>query len=110
MGEFEGLKYEVVSQSKKRIEFRAKSPAKLQVTKIFTLTEDEDLGEGYIIKMDMSVKFLGESGNINLNDYFLYAGSASQLKDGNSRDLYTGFEYMRGGKDKFRSLSLFKKG
>ena len=109
VGKFEGLKYEVVSQSKKRIEFRAESPAKLQVTKIFTLTEDEDLGEGYIIKMDMSVKFLGESGNINLNDYFLYAGSASQLKDGNSRDLYTGFEYMRGSKDKFRSLSYLKK-
>ena len=109
VGKFEGLKYEVISQSKKRIEFRAESPAKLQVTKIFTLTEDEDLGEGYIIKMDLSVKFLGESGNINLNDYFLYAGSASQLKDGNSRDLYTGFEYMRGSKDKFRSLSYLKK-
>ena len=109
VGKFEGLKYEVVSQSEKRIEFRAESPAKLQVTKIFTLTEDEDLGEGYIIKMDLSVKFLGESGNINLNDYFLYAGSASQLKDGNSRDLYTGFEYMRGSKDKFRSLSYLKK-
>ena len=109
VGKFEGLKYEVVSQSKNRIEFRAESPAKLQVTKIFTLTEDEDLGEGYIIKMDLSVKFLGESGNINLDDYFLYAGSASQLKDGNSRDLYTGFEYMRGSKDKFRSLSYLKK-
>ena len=109
VGKFEGLKYEVVSQSKNRIEFRAESPAKLQVTKIFTLTEDEDPGEGYIIKMDLSVKFLGESGNINLDDYFLYAGSASQLKDGNSRDLYTGFEYMRGSKDKFRSLSYLKK-
>ena len=109
VGKFEGLKYEVISQSKKRIEFRAESPAKLQVTKIFTLTEDEDPGEGYIIKMDLSVKFLGESGNINLDDYFLYAGSASQLKDGNSRDLYTGFEYMRGSKDKFRSLSYLKK-
>ena len=109
VGKFEGLKYEVVSQSKNRIEFRAESSAKLQVTKIFTLTEDEDPGEGYIIKMDLSVKFLGESGNINLDDYFLYAGSASQLKDGNSRDLYTGFEYMRGSKDKFRSLSYLKK-
>ena len=109
IGKFEGLNYEVVSQNETGIEFRATSPEKLQVTKTFTLTEDKDPGGGYIIKMDLAVKYLGEGGNFSLNDYFLYAGSASQLQDGNSRDLYTGFEYMRGSKDKFRSLSYLKK-
>jgi len=109
IGKFEGLKYEIVSQDETRIEFRAQSPEKLQVTKTFTLTEDKDPGGGYIIKMDLGVVYLGEGGNFSLNDYFLYAGSASQLQDGNSRDLYTGFEYMRGSKDKFRSLSYLKK-
>ena len=109
IGKFEGLNYEVVSQNETGIEFRATSPEKLQVTKPFTLTEDKDPGGGYIIKMDLAVKYLGEGGNFSLNDYFLYAGSASQLQDGNSRDLYTGFEYMRGSKDKFRSLSYLKK-
>lgn len=109
IGKFEGLNYEVVSQNETEIEFSAESPEKLQVTKTFTLTQDKDPGEGYIIKMDLAVKYLGEGGNFSLDDYFLYAGSASQLQDGNSRDLYTGFEYMRGSKDKFRSLSYLKK-
>ncbi|MBT7981883.1 MAG: membrane protein insertase YidC [Akkermansiaceae bacterium] len=109
IGKFEGLNYEVVSQSPNQIEFRAESSEKLQVTKTFTLTGNKDPGEGHIIKMDLALKYLGEGGNFSLNDYFLYAGSASQLQDGNSRDLYTGFEYMRGSKDKFRSLSYLKK-
>ncbi len=109
IGQFEGLNYTVVSQTKDRIEFRAESPEQLQVTKTFNLAADEDPGGGYIVKMDLDLKYVGQSGNYSLNDYFLYAGSASQLQDGNSRDLYTGFEYLRGSKDKFRSLNYLKK-
>ena len=59
--------------------------------------------------MNISLRYAADAGNMNLNNYYVFAGASSQLSEGNSSDLYTGLEYLYNDDDEFRDLGYLKK-
>ena len=108
-GSFKDLKYQIIDQNENQVVLRALTDEKLEVTKTFSLTNTDALGGGYVVKMNISLRYVADAGNMNLNNYYLFAGASSQLSEGNSSDLYTGLEYLYNDDDEFRDLGYLKK-
>ena len=108
-GSFKDLKYQIIDQNENQVVLRALTDEKLEVTKTFSLTNSDALGGGYVVKMNISLRYAADAGNMNLNNYYVFAGASSQLSEGNSSDLYTGLEYLYNDDDEFRDLGYLKK-
>ena len=108
-GSFKDLKYQIIDQNENKVVLRAVTDEKLEVTKTFSLTNSDALGGGYVVKMNISLRYVADAGNMNLNNYYVFAGASSQLSEGNSSDLYTGLEYLYNDDDEFRDLGYLKK-
>ena len=108
-GSFKDLKYQIIDQNENQVVLRAVTDEKLEVTKTFSLTNSDALGGGYVVKMNISLRYVADAGNMNLNNYYVFAGASSQLSEGNSSDLYTGLEYLYNDDDEFRDLGYLKK-
>ena len=108
-GTFKDLKYQIIDQNENQVALRAVTDEKLEVTKTFSLTNSDALGGGYVVKMNISLRYAADAGNMNLNNYYVFAGASSQLSEGNSSDLYTGLEYLYNDDDEFRDLGYLKK-
>ena len=108
-GSFKDLKYQIIDQNENKVVLRAVTDEKLEVTKTFSLTNSDALGGGYVVKMNISLRYAADAGNMNLNNYYVFAGASSQLSEGNSSDLYTGLEYLYNDDDEFRDLGYLKK-
>ena len=106
---YKNLEYEILEQEEGRIVLKAITAEKLEVTKLFTLTKSDELGKGHIVNMTLQMRYLGEEGNVSLNDYYIFTGASGKLDAGNSGDIYTGLEYLSDGDDEFRNLSYLKK-
>ena len=108
-GSFKDHKYQIIDQNENKVVLRAVTDEKLEVTKTFSLTNSDALGGGYVVKMNISLRYVADAGNMNLNNYYVFAGASSQLSEGNSSDLYTGLEYLYNDDDEFRDLGYLKK-
>ncbi len=108
---FDTSMHQLVDKTDNSITFKGKTPSGLTVTKTYTLigdSTDENLSAGYRLKLD--VKFENPTAlPISVNEYGIYAGSASPLHAG-EQPTYGGFFHYTDGDFETEDASYFTGG
>lgn len=101
-------RYELVSQNVREIVFSGTVGEGLQVTKKWSLVEEEEAGSGYRLRFELTIQNTGEQA-VALSTYGISLGTAAPLYQ-REWDNQTGVFYRASGDYEFESTKWFKGG